>query len=290
MRAGISEMHAVLGRHHSQIEQLTENKELCKTIKDNGLEMVYVDNEKSAHDMLEELLMEFTDRPDYIILTHSLPYLLGSIGKIRCIEGVPMICISGLPCCIMHKGLEMAVAMIENGRYERILVIGIDKCYENFERIFFGTAMSDSAIGLMIEKDTTRHEVISSTINTMIIASNGVYSDADSIASFRAANPAFVRTAIYNCLENADLNLQQLDFIVCHTSNTKIWDQVSTLAKIPRSKFLDENIRNTGHMNSNDSFYHYFDYVHRGIIRKGQKAMLVNPGFGGSQGCTLLIC
>ena len=58
MRAGISEMHAVLGRHHLPIEQLTENKELCKAIKDNGLEMVYVDNDKSAHDMLEELVIE----------------------------------------------------------------------------------------------------------------------------------------------------------------------------------------------------------------------------------------
>jgi 3-oxoacyl-[acyl-carrier-protein] synthase III len=288
MKTGISEMHAVLGTYHRAIESLSDDEELCGQLRENGLDRVYVDNEKTAYTMLEELLGQFVKKPDYVILTHSLPYLFGSHLCDMLAEGIPMINITGIPCCIMHKGVESAVSLVRSGRYERVLVIGADKCYEDYERIFFGTAMSDSVIGMLVEADTADHEIISSAVNTLVIASNGVFSDVDKTAQFRALNPSFIRTAMNDCLKKCGMGMEEVDFVVCHTSNRKIWDQVSCLTKIPREKFLDNNISLTGHMNSNDSFYHYFDFARKGIIRKGQKAMLVNPGFGGSQGCTLL--
>lgn len=288
MKIGISEMHTVLGTYHRTIESLTDNEELCRDIRSNGLDSIYMDNQKTAYAMLEELLGQFVEKPDYIILTHSLPYLFGNKTYDMLANSVPIINITGIPCCIMHKGVESAVSLIKSGRYHKVLVIGVDKCYENYERIFFGTAMSDSAIGLLIEADTADHEIISSVVHTLILASNGVFSDADKTVQFRALNPSFIRMAMNDCLKKCSMGMEQVDFIVCHTSNRKIWDQVSCLTKIPRIQFLDNNIKITGHMNSNDSFYHYFDFINKGIISKGQKAMLINPGFGGSQGCTLL--
>lgn len=289
MRVGISEMHAVLGTYHMTIESLADDEKLCEQIRKNGLDKVYIDNQKTAYSMLEELVRQFINKPDYVILTHSLPYLFGTQMYDRLVEeGIPLINITGIPCCIMHKGVESAVSLIKSGRYHKVLVIGIDKCYENYERIFFGTAMSDSTIGVLIEEDTENHEILGSVVNTLIIASNGVLSKTDKIARFRALNPTLIRTSIYDCAGKCNINIKHIDFIVCHTSNRNIWDQVSCLTKISRTKFLDNNIKFTGHMNSNDSFYHYFDFVNKGIINKGQKVMLVNPGFGGSQGCTLL--
>lgn len=103
---------------------------------------------------------------------------------------------------------------------------------------------------------------------------------------FRTANAALMKNAMTVCMDKAGIH--QVDYIVTHTSNRKFWDSVAALCRLPREKFLDGNICNTGHMNSHDSFYHYFIWCERGIIRPGDISLLVNPGFGGTQGCTIL--
>lgn len=290
MKVGISQVQHILGLHHAAVTALTVSSELHQVMADNGLNSVYASNDRHIGEMLKELLSRFDVKPDYVIMTHSLPYLLGRTDVLDQIEGPPAVNISGIPCCILHKGIQIAVSLVRSGRYKRVLVIGADKCYANHERLFFGTAMSDIVIGLLVEASFANNEILGSVVNTTILAPNGVYSPLEATSSFRMKNPSFVRTAIMDCLKQANIELGELDYIVCHTSNTKIWDQVSSLMKLPRSKFLDINISDTGHMNSNDSFYHYFDYVRKGVIQKGQKVMLVNPGFGGSQGCTLISC
>lgn len=289
MRVGISQVQYILGSNHTPVTELTWSSELHNIMHGNGLDRVYASNDRHIRDMLSELLCQFEDRPDYIILAHSLPYLFGSAEVPEPLQYIPFIDISGIPCCILHRGVQLAVSLVQKGIHQRVLAVGLDKCYADYERLFFGTAMSDIAIGLMIEAECPNNEILSSLINTTIIAANGVYSAPESVAAFRLKNPSFVRTAILECLKHAQVKPEDLDYIVCHTSNTKIWDQVSGLMRLPRDKFLDINIPKTGHMNSNDSFYHYFDYVRRGVIKAGQKVMLVNPGFGGSQGCTLIL-
>lgn len=291
MGIGIIEAHTVLGIHKIKIEELTESEELQQVIKNNGLQELYTDNERSALSMMEEVFYQFQEKPDYIILAHSLPYLLGSNSSFCTdILKIPTINISGIPCCIMHQAVQDAVALIRSRRYAKVLIIGIDKCYINYERIFFGTAMSDSAVGIMLSNEAQSNIICGTKVNTQIIASNGVYSDEKAIARFRAGNPSFIRNVIADCLSENKRSMKDLSYIVCHTSNRGIWDQVSTLMKIPRHRFLDSNISKTGHMNSNDSFYHYLDFVKRGVIEGGQLVALINPGFGGSQGCTLIKC
>lgn len=258
-------------------------------MKNNGLQSICADNESLIHSFIENIISQFTSKPDLIMLVHSLPYLLGSINLNANICGVPLINMSGIPCCILHQAIDSAVKYIKSGRYQHILVIGADKCYIDYERLFFGTAMSDCVIGLMVENNAKCNIIRGIKVNTHIIAPNGVYSSSESTAKFRAGNPTFVRNVILSCLKEHNFTLNDLDYIVCHTSNRRIWDQVSQLLKYPRDQFLDDNIIKTGHMNSNDSFYHFFDFVARGVLKEGQLVALINPGFGGSQGCTLLM-
>jgi 3-oxoacyl-[acyl-carrier-protein] synthase-3 len=69
-----------------------------------------------------------------------------------------------------------------------------------------------------------------------------------------------------------------------------IWDIVSELLRFPRSKIMTDYIEDTGHLNSNDSFVHYARAVTDSRLRPGDIALLVNPGFGGTRGCTALRC
>lgn len=291
MKIGIIEAHAVLGSNRVKIEELTESVELQQILKNNGLLEICTDNERTALSMVEEVFYQFQEKPDYIILAHSLPYLAGNnSGFCSDFLKIPMINICGIPCCIMHQAVHDAVTLIQSRKYSKVLIIGIDKCYINSERIFFGTAMSDSAVGIMLSDEAKNNFICGTKVSTRIIASNGALSDEKAIAAFRAGNPSFIRNVILDCLAESQYSMEDINFIVCHTSNRGIWDQVSILTKIPRGRFLDNNISKTGHMNSNDSFYHYLDFVKCGIIEQGQLVALVNPGFGGSQGCTLIKC
>jgi len=289
MNIGITEMHSILGKNSVDVKSLTNNVEYQQTMKKNGLQSVCTDNECLIHSLIDNIISQFVSKPDLIILAHSLPYLLGSTNWNTYKRNIPVINMSGIPCCILHQAIDSAVKYIESGHYQHVLVIGADKCYIDYERLFFGTAMSDCVIGLMVENNAKRNIIRGTKVNTFIIASNGVYSSPESTAKFRAGNPTFVRNVLLDCLKEQNYSLNDLDYIVCHTSNRGIWDQVSQLLRYPREKFLDSNIIKTGHMNSNDSFYHYFDFVDRGILKEGQLAALINPGFGGSQGCTLLM-
>lgn len=289
MNIGITEIHSILGNNSVDVNLLTSNVEYQQTMKKNGLQAVCADNESMVHSMIENIISQFTIKPDLIILAHSLPYLLGTTNLNNNVANIPLINMSGIPCCILHQAINSACKYIQSERYQHVLVIGADKCYIDYERLFFGTAMSDCVIGLMVEGNAKNNIICGTKVNTYIIASNGVYSSAESTARFRAGNPTFVRNILLECLKESGYTLDNLDYIVCHTSNRGIWDQVSQLLKYPRKQFLDDNIIKTGHMNSNDSFYHYFDFVDRGVLKEGQLAALINPGFGGSQGCTLLM-
>ena len=176
--------------------------------------------------------------------------------------------------------------MVRAGTYRSVLVIGADKAYSDRERIFFGTVMSDAAVALLISNECEEHCILASHVHTNIIAPYGENSDDGDIKRFRAVNVQMMREAIRVCTEKAGLD--EADYYVPHTSNSRFWDAVSELCRTDRRRFLDGGIKLTGHMNSHDSFYHYITLCNEGIITKGKTAMLINPGFGGSQGCTLI--
>ena len=289
---GIAQYNFETGRYSRSIEDIACG--LCtQTELENmrfiGLERAYTDNERTINDMIYAAcngILQDT-RPDLVILAHSLPFIRANGSDIMpYAEGVPVIILSGLPCVIMHRAIMTASKMIRAGLYDSVLVIGADKAYSDRERIFFGTVMSDCAIALLIRYNCMEHSILASHVSTTVIAPYGENSDDNDIKKFRASNVQMMREAMRVCREKAGLD--KVDYYVPHTSNGKFWDAVSDLCRIERSRFLDGNIRMTGHMNSHDSFYHYMCLCEDGTIKPGMNVMLINPGFGGSQGCTLI--
>jgi len=68
-----------------------------------------------------------------------------------------------------------------------------------------------------------------------------------------------------------------------------MWDPIAKILRFPREKILTEYMEQTGHLNSNDSYVHYIRAVNEGKIKEGDLALLVNPGFGGTRGSTLIM-
>lgn len=286
---GISEYGYVLGSSNRSVEQVAASRTAQEHVhmRSIGLSQIPTDNERMLSDMIAQVYRQIKKKPERILIAHSLPFIRADHGTaMPCGEEVPTYYLSGTPCAIMHKAVEAGCGMLHSGVCHSVLIIGADKAYCDEERLFFGTIMGDGVVAVLLEDDVQTDAILASNISTTVIASDGENSAPDAIARFRRSNAALVAQCIRNCIKKAGVD--HVDHYVTHTSNRTFWDLVAPLCREPRGKFLDDNICNTGHMNSHDSFYHYLYWCEQGIIKPGETAMLVNPGFGGTQGCTLI--
>lgn len=285
---GIEKYAYTLGKKVRTVEEITGNNANndCKMMRNQGLDRIPTDNDRLLIDMIREAYWKLGVKPDCILIAHSLPFVRTDDQKTDIDHDIPVYWLSGMPCAIMHRTMEIAAQLIKNQIYQKIVVIGADKAYSDRERVFFGTIMGDGVVALLISEDAAEHHLISSCVSTTILATDGENSSPGDIAEFRSKNIMMMCRAISVCARRGSVDMP--DFFVTHTSNRTFWDGVAAALQYPRERFRDENIQNTGHMNSHDSFYHYLYLCERGEIKQGQTAMLINPGFGGTQGCTLL--
>jgi 3-oxoacyl-[acyl-carrier-protein] synthase-3 len=276
---------------------------LLNTMHNNGLKNI-PQNTESTLDKLVNVVVKRVANDVFnehisvegVILAHSLPFLSPrNIPFIdMCISGIGIkdafkIAVSGQPCSIVHQALQMSMTWLsKNDIGSCILLIGADQVYSSNERIYFNTAMGDSAFVGVVTNKPTNNFILSSVSETEIIASEGDVSSPEEIDAFRAKNPSLIRHCIENALCAANITMKDVRYIVPHTPYKSIWDSMAMLLKIPREKILDDYIYDTGHLNSNDTFCHYARACREKRLVKNDIAVLVNPGFGGSRGCTVV--
>lgn len=291
MNIGIKEYHTLLGKNMRSVDDIAKNVSLQTkdNIKASGLVKVPTDNEQLLLDMIKEVYSKFKEKVDLIIVAHSIPFINNNLNNISShLNGNETLILSGMPCAIFHEAVSLAKNYIAAQEYEKILVIGADKAYSDEERIFFNTIMGDCVIGLVLENNCISDRIVSSHIQSTIIAPEGELSGGDKIKKYRMISTPLIKKCIETCLSKSNLDLDMISHIVPHTPNKKLWDTVSEYMQIDRKLFRDDHINRTGHFNSNDSFYHYVKLREENSIKKGEYSLLVNPGFGGSQGCTLI--
>lgn len=285
---GIKKVACVLGKNRRTVEDIAGfcTEEVQQNMRKIGLVQIPTDNKKMLWDMIGEAYNQIDETPECILIGHSLPFIRGKSQPLLFEKEIPVYFFSGLPCAIYHKTVQLGKELIESGVYNKILVVGADKAYSDRERVFFGTIMGDGVVAMLLTDDAENNKLLGSFVSTTIFAPDGENSEPEDIEKFRDNNALMMRKAILNCMKEAGLD--EVDYFVPHTSNSAFWDGMAELLRCPREKFLDQNIRNTGHMNSNDSFYHYTYWCEQGVIKPRDVVMLINPGFGGTQGCTLI--
>lgn len=278
--------------------------DMVERIKNSGVLSVAVDNDALLSEYVNQVLNEmksqvrdFEKRTKYIIIAHSIPFLAPKNVDFwelcrkggELLKDVPYFFLSGQPCAILHMGVQVAKSLLQTvDEDEGILLIGADKVYCDDDRIFFNTIMGDCAIGLFITRDTEDNRILNSCSESYVVGYAGEYTPEDVTREFRRVNFINIRNALENCVSEAGLSMQDIKYIVPHSCNKQMWDNVSMIAKFPRERILDRYLSKTGHLNSNDSFVHYCRAISDKIINKGDICILVNPGFGGTRGCTLL--
>lgn len=230
------------------------------------------------------------------VVTHSLALGETDFATVvalvdhRC-PGLPRrpLVVSGRPCSILHLGIELArTALVGAPGGSTALVVGADVAPTTDDRFFFGSAMGDAGVALVLGGEPRLGTVLSTASDTHVLASEGARSTDEDIARFRAENATAVRAVIEEALADAGVTWDELAAIVPHTPYHAIWDAVATLCRFPRDLVLDDGVARTGHLNSNDVLVHYASGVEDGRIRPGDVVALVSPGFGGTRSCTVV--
>ncbi len=287
----------------SVVREAGQGPDQVPLLRNSGLRQVPVAPPGRLADLIEPAVRRALSdlEPDDLgggLLAHSVPVtapmgtpvlepLLAQLGH----RGVPVVAVSGQPCAVLHMAIRLAAGWLSSlPAGSRILVVGADRAYSSKERLFFGSVMGDAAVAIVANAGGERNRVQSSFQHAHLKACQGMLSAADSIAKFRAANPLLIRAAILECLDSAGRSLEDLDVLVPHTPYLAVWEVIARLLEIDRGRILTDYIGETGHLNSNDSFVHYSRAIVEGRIRPGDLALLVNPGFGGTCGCTLILC
>ena len=299
----VYEMPSHLVDVKSLVLQAGFGMEMVERLRSGGLQRIPVSDEKplphlvkGAIERLSKVVPDLSVRTQGIIFAHSIPILapaeipfLDLCLDHFAFEAIPRVAVEGQPCAILHFAVQLASYWL-NEIHDNcgIILIGADKAYSAKERIFFGSAMGDVAVAGFITREAKRNRVLASVSESEIIAYSGEDSPKQDIERFRKLNPLYIRHAIETCLQQGNSRLDELKFIIPHTPYTMIWDTIAVLLQFPRERIITDYLSETGHLNSNDSFVHYIRAVNEGRIQNGDLVMLVNPGFGGTRGCTLI--
>lgn len=268
-----------------------ESLDLLAPMRAGGLRSVPVAS--SLEELVEGVLKMLPSRaaPIACFFAHSLAHQgEASIALRRHFSNSPVIDIGGQPCAILHFAIHAASRWLQrNGSAsDEVLVVGADHAQKPTDRLFFNSAMGDAAVALLLGHVDHQLALLATRIETNLIACEGTKSDPEAISKFRAANSNAIRAAITECARQAGLRIDDVAFLFPHTPYTTIWDAVAQLLRYPRERIVTEGVSRTGHLNSNDSFVHLSEALRSGRLRPGDIVMAVNPGFGGTRGCTLL--
>lgn len=278
-------------------------KGMIERLHAGGLRRVPVDCDRplpgfinQAVRRLARAVPDLASRTRAIVFAHSAKHLapaeisfFGECLRHTGLSEVPRIAIGGQPCAVLHLAIQLSdgwLSDLPDGC--GVVVLGGDKVYTADDRIFFNSTMGDAVVAGFLTREAKQHRILAALSRALIIAAHGEYSSPGAITRFRQLNPTLIRAAIEECLAQASVGLDDLRYIVPHTPYNGIWDTVAKLLRIPRERILTDYLHETGHLNSNDSFVHYVRAVEDGRISTGDLNLLVNCGFGGTRGCTLI--
>ena len=272
-------------------------------MRENGLRNIPISNKKDVSWLVDKALIKAihteildTDKIKAIFILHSLPGFCLPKSIFSTIAGlkkrflnVPIVPISGQPCSIFHYGIQLALRLLEHSEINsQIALVGIDIAPSHQSRFFFGSAMGDSLVTAVISSTASGDTILATHTDTHVIAVDGENSPQENIQKFRNANPFYIREAIEKCLSIADIQLSDITWIIPHTPYLKIKDIIGDTMKFSKENILTNYISETGHLNSNDSFIAYARLCKENTISQNDICLLVNPGFGGTRGVTII--
>jgi 3-oxoacyl-[acyl-carrier-protein] synthase-3 len=174
--------------------------------------------------------------------------------------------------------------LLANPEARQALCVSADVFPTNAKREIIYNVISDGACALLVEKDASLNRIVAQRQIT-----KGYYWDStekknELVASYFPTAKHIVKET----LAAAAIGLGDVACIIPHNVSLRSWEILLGLLGLPREKLFTDNIATKGHVIAADNFINLKDAADAGKLRRGDKLLLFNFGFGANWGCLVL--
>jgi 3-oxoacyl-[acyl-carrier-protein] synthase-3 len=311
MRVGISAIEYALPERRVTLEELESADKLespAARLREFGFEFAHVSDETADRLVslaVASLLENHAISPDSI----NAIFYAGAIPSSHFIKGRNGSFLDGFsyPAAKLHYdfgflnatvtgigqvgclGLMSAVKtatdfITANAEAQCALCVSADVFPPQASREVIYNVISDGACAVLVEKEPVANHILAHRHIT-----KGYY--WDSVARKNEIVAAYFPTAqhiVRETLTRAGLEIQDIAWILPHNVSRRSWEILMDLLGFPREKLWAENIPAKGHVIAADNFINLKDVTERGVLKRGDKLLLFNFGFGINWSCMIL--
>ena len=291
---GNEELEEKLGLERGYIEKRT------------GIENRYYAEEEKIEDMaikaVENLFEKFAVKDDIgliITATTSTNILMPGISNYiqKHLNLKPCICLDILAGCAGYiNSFDIAKRYIDSGDIQKALIIGVDKLSQIIDKEDIGTAvvLSDGAGATLIGRVEKQNHAKTYKSN---IKADGEKND---ILTYKCGEKIYMngkevyKYAVTKTVENikevldkADMNIEDIKYIIPHQSNLKIMKAIASRLHIEPEKIYT-NIQTRGNTFCASIPIALYDMKENGLLESGDKVILLGYGGGLNTGSILM--
>lgn len=236
------------------------------------------------------LLIVATFTPDY-----ATPSVSCILQKELGLETYTMSFDVNAACSGFLYGLKIANAMLNDSKHPYALIIGSEQISSRLDMTDRNTCVlfGDGAGAVLVKKNDNNNfiAIMGAEGEIEALGCNGhtsenpyIYMDGKKVYKFAVKNMTKVANEV---LEEANITIDDIDYVVCHQANERIIRSVMKFLDIPESKTYI-NIHKYGNTSAACIPIVLDEMNCQGLLKKGMKLLLVGFGAGFTWGGVLL--
>ena len=180
-------------------------------------------------------------------------------------------------CTGLMAAIDMAIGhLATNPSAARIVCVSADVLPSDSKREIIVNVISDGACAVLVERGATRNRIVASRR-----ISKGYYWDATARTNeIIAAYFPTARAIVRDTLAAAGLDVGDITLVIPHNVSRRSWAMLLPLIGVSADRLFGDNIGRQGHVIAADNFINLKDAGESGRLRRGERALLFNFGFG----------
>jgi 3-oxoacyl-[acyl-carrier-protein] synthase-3 len=193
--------------------------------------------------------------------------------------------ISQAGCVGLMRAVQLAADFLgAHPEAARVLAVSADVLARDQPREILYNVISDGACAVLVERDASRNRVLAYRN-----LSKGYYWYVNaSAAEIVAAYFPTARTIVKEALAAAGLAPADVAWVMPQNVSRRSWEILMELLALPSARLYADNIASKGHVIAADNFINLADASSAGLLRRGDRLLLFNFGFGANWSCMLL--
>lgn len=227
---------------------------------------VAVNERENADEILDLFSYSVAQLADDTGLSHSRPLAMSQQG-----------------CGGLFSAVDISRSILRASSKQAVLCVVMDVLPSSQREIMYNV-MSDAAGAFLVEKNSEKNTIIDCHQQFQ-----SYYWDAkEREQELLSAYFPMAQQTIKQCLDEAGLEISDIDWIVPHNINVRSWHVLAGLLEISVEKVWMQNISRVGHTVSCDHIINLSDMEDQSVIQKGDTLLLFTFGFGANWSCLLL--